>query len=114
LEIVMQIVNSIFLFVLACLCEIGGGYLMWQWLRHGKSWAIGLAGAILLVLYGVLPNFQPSAVFGRVYAAYGGFFIVGSLAWDWVFDGRVPDKPDRYGALLCLLGAAVILYWPRK
>ncbi len=110
----MTLVKSIFLFITACLFEIGGGYLMWQWLRHGKPLAIGLAGAVLLVLYGVLPNFQPSAMFGRVYAAYGGLFIVASLLWDWKFDGNIPDKADRVGALFCLVGAAIILYWPRK
>lgn len=109
-----HLAKSIVLFLLACLCEIGGGWLMWQWLRHGKSLAMGGAGAVLLVLYGVLPNFQPSPIFGRVYAAYGGLFIVASLLWDWKFDSRIPDKPDRVGALLCLVGAAIILYWPRK
>lgn len=114
MDSIMTLLKSLTLYALAGLCEIGGGYLMWQWLRHGKSLSIGGAGAILLVLYGVLPNFQPNAVFGRIYAAYGGIFIVASLLWDWKFDGRTPDRPDRVGALLCLIGAGIIMYWPRK
>lgn len=110
----MDVVKSLVLFMVACLFEIGGGYLMWQWIRHGKSLLVGAAGAALLVLYGVLPNFQPSPYFGRVYAAYGGLFIVASLLWDWKFDGRAPDKADTVGALLCLVGVAVIMYWPRR
>lgn len=110
----MILAKSILLFLTACLFEIGGGYLMWQWLRYGKPLLWGIAGAVLLVLYGVLPNFQPSANFGRVYAAYGGLFIVASLLWDWKFDRRVPDRPDIWGGMLCLIGVAIIMYWPRK
>ena len=110
----MTFLKSALLFLLAGVCEIGGGYLMWHWLKGRYSGVIGLIGAALLVLYGVLPNFQPSPQFGRVYAAYGGVFILMSLLWDWKFDGKVPDKPDSWGALICLIGVAVIMYWPRK
>ena len=110
----MNIAKSALLFLLAGLCEIGGGYLLWQWWRKGAPFSLGLLGAVLLVLYGILPAFQPSASFGRVYAAYGGVFVVMSLLWDWKFDGRRPDSADTWGAALCLIGVAVIMYWPRK
>lgn len=111
---VLSTLKSLALFFVGGLCEIGGGYLLWQWLRYGKPFWYALAGAVLLILYGVLPNFQPSALFGRVYAAYGGIFIVLSLLWAWRFDGKKPDTPDLWGAALCLLGVCVIMYWPRK
>jgi small multidrug resistance family-3 protein len=63
------------IFILAGLCEIGGGYLVWLWLREGKSIGLAAIGAVVLVLYGIIPTLQP-ANFGRVYAAYGGVFIV--------------------------------------
>lgn len=110
----MLLIRSILLFLAAGLCEIGGGYLIWHWLKGRYSLPVGLVGAALLVLYGVLPNFQPTPQFGRVYAAYGGVFIIMSLLWDWKFDGKAPDKPDTWGALICLIGVAVIMYWPRK
>ena len=86
-------VKSIFYFVLAGLFEIGGGYLVWLWLREGKPWPFGAAGAVVLVLYGIVPTLQP-AHFGRVYAAYGGVFIVLSLLWGWKVDKVIPDKID--------------------
>lgn len=100
--------------MLAGLCEIGGGYLVWQWLREGKPLALGVLGSVLLVLYGVIPVLQPSINFGRVYAAYGGVFVILSILWGWKFDGRVPDRADTWGALICLIGVGVIMYWPRR
>ena len=109
----MLIVRSLLLFVLAGLCEIGGGYLVWLWLRSGKGFWIGMLGGAILFLYGVVPTFQP-AHFGRVYAAYGGVFVILSLLWGWGIDGRKPDLYDLLGAGLCLLGVFIIMYWPRS
>lgn len=108
----MIVLHSMGLFVLAGLCEIGGGYLMWLWLREGRPIGYALLGAAVLVLYGVIPPWQP-AHFGRVYAAYGGMFIVLSLLWGWGLDNTRPDRADVIGAVLCLAGMMVIMYWPR-
>ena len=104
--------KSIFYFVLAGLCEIGGGYLIWLWLRDSRSVGYGLAGAAVLFLYGVIPTLQP-ANFGRVYAAYGGIFIVLSILWGWQVDKITPDRFDVLGGLVALVGVAIIMYWPR-
>jgi len=104
--------RSVVLFVLAGLMEIGGGYLVWLWLRERRGFALGALGGLLLFLYGVLPTLQPS-YFGRVYAAYGGVFVVMSLFWGWWVDGRRPDTADAVGACLCAVGVAIIMYWPR-
>ena len=106
------ITRSLALFVVAGLLEIGGGYLVWLWLRDGKAVGYGAVGGLILFLYGIVPTFQP-AHFGRVYAAYGGIFVVLSLLWGWIFDGHVPDRPDLVGGFVCLLGVATIMYWPR-
>jgi small multidrug resistance family-3 protein len=104
--------RSVALFLLAGLCEIGGGYLVWLWLREkGPAW-YGLAGALVLVLYGMIPTLQP-ATFGRVYAAYGGIFIILSVLWGWMVDGVRPDLPELIGSAICLVGVGVIMYWPR-
>lgn len=104
--------RSVLLFTLAGLCEIGGGWLVWQWMRGGQSAAWGLSGAALLVLYGVIPTFQP-AHFSRTYAAYGGVFITLSLLWGWVVDANAPDRFDIVGASIALVGVGVVMYWPR-
>ncbi|MGH9896499.1 MAG: YnfA family protein, partial [bacterium] len=98
----MMIAKSIGLFMLAGLCEIGGGYLVWLWLREGRGLLVALLGAVVLVLYGVVPTFQP-AHFGRVYAAYGGVFVVLSLLWGWLVDRKPADAADLVGAALCVL-----------
>jgi small multidrug resistance family-3 protein len=103
---------SVSLFILAGIAEIGGGYLVWRWWRDGGAWPLGLAGAVVLALYGIIPTYQP-VHFGRAYAAYGGVFVVLSLLWGWGADRVAPDRYDIAGALLCLLGVAVIMYAPR-
>ncbi|WP_328670744.1 YnfA family protein [Streptomyces sp. NBC_00328] len=109
----MLIARSALLFVLAALLEIGGAWLVWQGVREhrGGLW-IG-AGIMALGLYGFVATLQPDAEFGRVLAAYGGVFVAGSLAWGVVADGYRPDRWDITGALICLAGAAVIMYAPR-
>jgi small multidrug resistance family-3 protein len=104
--------QSVLLFALAGLAEIGGGYLVWLWWRNGRAWPVGLLGAAMLVLYGIIPTYQATH-FGRVYAAYGGVFVVLSLLWGWGIDGIRPDRYDVLGGLICLLGVAVIMYAPR-
>jgi len=108
----VAVVQSLFYFIVAGLFEIGGGYLVWLWLREGKGIGYGILGAVILVLYGVIPTLQP-ANFGRVYAAYGGVFIVLSILWGWKVDNVLPDKFDLIGGLIALIGVMIIMYWPR-
>jgi len=105
-------IKSIFYFILAGFCEIGGGYLIWLWLRESKPLWVAFIGAIILVIYGVIPTLQP-ANFGRVYAAYGGVFIVLSILWGWQVDKVAPDKFDIIGDSVALVGVCIIMYWPR-
>ncbi|MGZ7208514.1 MAG: YnfA family protein [Methanobacterium sp.] len=82
-------------------------------MREGASIWLGIFGAIILVLYGVIPTLQP-ANFGRVYAAYGGIFIVMAIIWGWQVDKITPDRFDVIGGLIALIGVFVIMYWPRS
>ena len=109
----MTIVRSLLLFLLAGFCEIGGGYMMWLWLKLDKPLWYGIAGTLILALYGVVATWQ-TATFGRVYATYGGIFIVMALVWAWKIDGFKPDKYDIIGAVIALIGACIIIYMPRK
>lgn len=108
----MDVAKSLFYFIVAGLFEIGGGYLIWIWLREGKDLWYAVAGAVVLILYGVVPTLQP-ANFGRVYAAYGGVFIALSILWGWKVDRVAPDKFDLFGGLVALVGVSIIMYWPR-
>ncbi len=107
------IIKSLGIFVLAGLCEIGGGYMVWLTLREGKPWWIGVLGALILIGYGVVATWQP-ANFGRVYAAYGGIFIVMAILWGWKVDGTVPDRYDIIGGAIALIGMLIIMYAPRS
>ena len=124
------------LFVAAGVLEIGGGWMWWQALREGKPWWYAVIGSAMLCLYqcinqiaapsprkkctglyGIVPTFQPQTAgtedFGRVYAAYGCWFIMLSLAWGWAVDGNRPDAGDGIGAGLAAVGAVVITFYPR-
>lgn len=85
---------------------------MWLWLREEKPLWLGLLGAFILALYGVVATMQ-MANFGRVYAVYGGVFIVMALFWGWRVDGIRPDRVDFIGASIALFGVLVMMYWPR-
>ena len=109
----MEVIKSVSIFVLAGLCEIGGGYLVWQWVKEGKSIWIGILGGIILAVYGVVATMQTSN-FAKVYSTYGGFFIVLSLLWAYKVDNYTPTKYDIIGALIALFGVCIIYYSPRN
>lgn len=106
--------RSLILFIAAALAEIGGAWLIWQGVREHRGWAFIGAGVVALGIYGFIATLQPDANFGRILAAYGGIFVAGSLAWGMLVDGFKPDRFDVLGALLCLVGVAVIMYAPRS
>ncbi len=109
----MALLSSIPVFLLAGLCEIGGGYLVWLWLKEDKPWWYGIVGLLLLALYGIVATWQ-TASFARVYAAYGGVFVVMSILWAMKFDKFSPDKYDLIGAAFVLLGVGIMYYSPRS
>ncbi len=109
----MVVARSLALFVLAAIAEIGGAYLVWQGLRGDRGWPWVVAGGLGLAAYGVVATLQPDANFGRIFAAYGGVFIVGSILWGVAFEGFQPDRWDVIGAGICLIGMGVIMYAPR-
>ena len=102
--------RSIALFIAAAIAEIGGAYLMWQAIKDDRGVLFALAGALALAGYGAIAALQTDVHFGRVLAAYGGVFIVGSLLWGMAFDGFHPDRYDITGALICLIGVGIIMY----
>ncbi|MED4600529.1 YnfA family protein [Paenibacillus validus] len=105
---------AILLFVIAGVAEIGGGYLVWLWLRESKPVWYGVVGSLVLIAYGVIPTLQMFPSFGRVYAAYGGVFVVLAVLWGWVVDKKAPDHYDWIGAAVCVAGVCIMLWAPRN
>eukprot|EP00884_Botryococcus_braunii_P013138 jgi/Botrbrau1/21825/Bobra.0190s0040.1 len=109
-----KVVLSVFLFVAAGACEIGGGWLVWKAVRESRPWWWAIFGSLVLVGYGFIPTAQPTSSFGRVYAVYGGFFIILSYLWAWALDGDKPDTGDWIGSGVALGGVLLAYFWPRK
>lgn len=77
------------------------------------SWVLGALGGLILFSYGIIPTFQPT-YFHRIYATYGGIFIVMALFWSFIFERDVPDIFDIVGAVVAIAGVIIIFYAPRK
>jgi small multidrug resistance family-3 protein len=97
----------------AALAEIGGCFAFWAWLRSGASVLWLIPGVASLVVFALLLTLIPAEAAGRAFAAYGGVYILSSLAWMGLVEGVRPDRFDVLGAAVCLAGAAIILLAPR-
>jgi small multidrug resistance family-3 protein len=107
------LLNAAIVYLLAAVAEIAGCFAFWAWLRLGRSALWLLPGCGSLVLFAYFLTLVDSGAAGRAYAAYGGVYIVASLAWLWAVEEVRPDRWDLSGAALCLMGAAVMLGDPR-
>lgn len=101
-------------YVGAAVAEIAGCFAFWAWLRQGQSIFWLIPGLAALALFAWLLTLADVEYAGRTYAAYGGVYIASALAWLWVVEGVRPDRWDLVGLLVCLLGAAIILFGPRQ
>jgi small multidrug resistance family-3 protein len=100
-------------YVLAAFFEIAGCFAFWAWLRQGRTPWWTVAGFASLVLFAICLTRVDSAYAGRAFAAYGGVYIVASLVWLLIAEGVQPDRWDTTGAVVCLIGAALIVWGPR-
>jgi len=105
--------NTIVIYAGAALTEIAGCFAFWAWLRLGRSVWWLFPGMASLALFALLLTRVDAAFAGRAYAAYGGVYIVSSLIWLWLAEGKIPDRWDIFGAAICLIGAGIILFGPR-
>ena len=110
----MTAVWALGLFALTAVAEIVGCWLILQAVSGAKPGWYWLPGACSLLLFAWLLSFHPVAS-GRVYAAYGGVYVLTALVWLRIVDGIRPVLADYLGAGLILLGALIIVahHWPR-
>lgn len=100
-------------FFLAALFEIAGCYAFWMWLRLGKSVLWVIPALLSLTFFALLLTRIEATYAGRAYAAYGGIYIVASIAWLGLIERVRPLNSDWLGAALCVIGASIILFGPR-
>lgn len=108
------VLQAIVVFLLTGCAEILGGWLVWKAVRDDqRPWWWMIPGSFTLIIYGFLPTAQPTDSFGRIFAVYGGFFILMSFLAGWFLDGDKPDLGDIIGGSVALVGVLVVLFWPR-
>ena len=108
----MEVIRTLGLFIVTAIAEIVGCYLPWLWLKKGAPVWVLLPAAVSLALFAGLLTLHPHAA-GRVYAAYGGVYVVVAIGWLWVVDGLRPDRWDLLGGAVTLAGMAIIFFGPR-
>lgn len=102
-----------FAFIGAALAEIAGCFAFWAWLRLGKSPLWIIPGVASLCLFAYLLTLPSADQAGRSYAAYGGVYVAMAVLWLWLAEGAKPDRWDLLGAVVCLVGTAIIFFGPR-
>ena len=65
-----------------------------------------------LRVHRILTDAQPEN-FGKVYAAYGGIFVIFSLLWGYWIDKKKPDRFEIFGSIVVLIGISIMFYFPR-
>jgi small multidrug resistance family-3 protein len=108
----MFVAKTGLLFVLTALAEILGCYLPYLWLRKGGSSWLLVPAAASLACFAWLLSLHPTEA-GRVYAAYGGVYVVVAIVWLWAVDRVTPDRWDLLGGITCLAGMSIIMFSPR-
>ena len=100
---------TLLIYAMAAVCEIGGCFAFWAWLRLGAKPIWIVPGVLSLILFAALLTRAEPIFAGRAYAAYGGIYIAASLLWLWLAEGVEPDRIDLVGAAFCIAGATVIV-----
>lgn len=96
------------LFFVTAFAELLGSYLMYLWLRQGKSPLLAIPSILSLIIFGWLLTLHPGAA-SRTYAAYGGIYVFSALIWLWAVEHQPPTLQDAIGVGIVLVGVFVII-----
>ena len=103
----LLVTKTLGLFFITAIAEIVGCYLPYLWLKKdGSAWLL-IPAAVSLALFAWLLTLHP-AESGRVYAAYGGVYVVTALLWLKAVEGASLSMYDAVGAAFTLTGMAII------
>jgi small multidrug resistance family-3 protein len=108
----MSVVRTLALFAATAFAEILGCYLVFAWLRLGRTALVLVPAAASLAVFAWLLTFHPTAA-GRTYAAYGGVYVSAAMLWMWAVEGQRPDRWDVLGTVVTLVGMSLIAF-PRR
>ena len=103
-----MLVKTALLFFITAIAEIVGCFLPWLWLKKGMTVWLLVPAAASLALFVWLLTLHPAAS-GRVYAAYGGVYVMTALIWLRVVDGVKLSAWDWVGALVAFSGLLIIV-----
>lgn len=101
-------IKTTLLFFITAIAEIIGCYLPWLWLKQNGSVWLLLPAAISLGLFAWLLTLHPVAS-GRIYAAYGGVYVLTALLWLRWIDGIKLSQTDWLGAVIVFGGLLVLV-----
>jgi len=100
--------KTILLFFATALAEIIGCYLPYLWAKKSGSVLLLIPASASLVAFVCLLMLHPAAS-GRVYASYGGMYILTALLWLRFIDGIKLSPQDWLGACVVFVGIMIMV-----
>lgn len=108
-----RIFSTVLLFFITAIMEILGCYFPYLILNQNKSHWLWIPTVFALAAFVWLLTLHPSAS-GRIYAAYGGIYIMTALMWLRFVDGVNLTRFDLFGGIVVLIGAFIIILQPQE
>ena len=109
---ITKVITTFCLFFITAIAEILGCYFPYLILNQAKSSWLWLPTALSLAVFVWLLTLHPAAS-GRIYAAYGGIYILTALMWLRYVDQVILTRWDILGGFVVVLGAMIIILQPQ-
>lgn len=109
---VSKIITTFALFFITAIMEILGCYFPHLILNQGRTHWLWLPTALCLAAFVWLLSLHPAAS-GRIYAAYGGIYVVTALLWLRYVDQVSLSRWDLLGGVVVIVGAAIVILQPQ-